>query len=335
MTIIAAKCLDEEPMKAGSSVCACMKPTSGCSIHPNTPDEWIASQAASLAKILARLDAEQALPANGPDFGPSSPASFAQYDPATHSLKTAQCSLFEDSMSSSVTLPRWGSMRNGRLYPQPMPVLRISGRESGFWPTIRCTDGERGGRGDLIQAVKGKPNSHYRLWQMPVADDCMDRAAGKFNSRGEPKLSAQVKLWPTPTKSDGTGGPGNSGRDGGLNLRTAVNQWPTPTVHGNHNRKGASVNSGDGLATAVKLATPTARDWKSGKASQVTMERNSRPLSEQIGGSLNPTWVEWLMGWPIGHTALKHWVTARSRSRRPSPGKSCTAEGDDYVPNPS
>lgn len=51
--------------------------------------------------------------------------------------------------------------------------------------------------------------------------------------------------------------------------------------------------------------TPTARDWRSGKASAATHERNSRPLSEQVGGLLNPDWVEWLMGWPIGWTALK------------------------------
>lgn len=53
------------------------------------------------------------------------------------------------------------------------------------------------------------------------------------------------------------------------------------------------------------LATPTARDWKSGKASDKTMARNSRPLSEQIGGSLSPMWVEWLMAWPIGWSDLK------------------------------
>ncbi len=81
--------------------------------------------------------------------------------------------------------------------------------------------------------------------------------------------------------------------------------WPTPTVCGNYNRAGLTKKSGDGLATAVlKCATPTARDWRSGKASQATMERNSRPLSEQIGGSLNPDWVEWLMNWPITWSSL-------------------------------
>jgi hypothetical protein len=64
----------------------------------------------------------------------------------------------------------------------------------------------------------------------------------------------------------------------------------------------------------LKCATPTASPWRSGKASQATMERNSRPLSEQIGGSLNPTWVEWLMGWPLGWTDLRPLATDKCHS---------------------
>jgi hypothetical protein len=59
------------------------------------------------------------------------------------------------------------------------------------------------------------------------------------------------------------------------------------------------------LEDFVVWATPAARDWRSGLASEETMARNSRPLSEQVGGSLNPTWVEWLMGYPLGWTALE------------------------------
>ena len=138
-----------------------------------------------------------------------------------------------------------------------------------------------------------------------------------------------------------------SAKEYGLSL-----QAPTPTVFGNYNRKGASDSSGDGLATWIKLptptvrdrtkdapnrkggaslgvtvrqlATPTARDWKSGKASQATMERNSRPLSEQVGGQLNPTWVEWLQGFPIEWTVLdvsempkfRSWLLSHGRSLR-------------------
>ena len=64
-------------------------------------------------------------------------------------------------------------------------------------------------------------------------------------------------------------------------------------------------NSRNALKKRQMLPTPLTRDWKSGKASKATMERNSRPLSEQVGGTLNPTWVEWLMGWPLGWTDLK------------------------------
>lgn len=81
--------------------------------------------------------------------------------------------------------------------------------------------------------------------------------------------------------------------------------WPTPTVNGNHNRKGASAKSGDGLATAVLLATPQARDFRTGSTARWENPERSRNLNDQIGGKLNPTWVEWLMGWPLGWTDLK------------------------------
>lgn len=137
-------------------------------------------------------------------------------------------------------------------------------------------------------------------------------------------------LWvPTPIATEWKAGCGKLGNrapekaaKAGLKLTEFAKLWPTPTVCGNYNRKGASATSGDGLATAVlKFATPTARDWRSGKASQATHDRNSRPLSEQIGGLLSPTWVEWLMGWPIGWTDLKHSETDRCPGAQPQPGE--------------
>ena len=41
------------------------------------------------------------------------------------------------------------------------------------------------------------------------------------------------------------------------------------------------------------------------------------------GGTLNPTWVEWLMGYPAGYTDLKDWEILSSRkSRKKSVGQS-------------
>lgn len=112
----------------------------------------------------------------------------------------------------------------------------------------------------------------------------------------------------------------------GLRSRTeimrALEEWPTPTA--SLGTKGGRVTprkgrEGGTLIEAVAnrtFATPTARDWRSGKASPETRDRNSRPLSEQVGGSLNPTWVEWLMGFPLGWTDLGASATQSSRKSR-------------------
>lgn len=35
------------------------------------------------------------------------------------------------------------------------------------------------------------------------------------------------------------------------------------------------------------------------------MKARGEPYKVQSSGSLNPAWIEWLMGFPIGHTALE------------------------------
>ena len=54
------------------------------------------------------------------------------------------------------------------------------------------------------------------------------------------------------------------------------------------------------LANAVKLyTTPCAADSQGS-----TGGNNCRSLRTDVAGQLNPTWVEWLMGFPIGWTDL-------------------------------
>ncbi len=110
--------------------------------------------------------------------------------------------------------------------------------------------------------------------------------------------------------------------------------WPTPTVHGNDNRKGLSPKSGDGLKTAVQTRmwpTPNATDYRDrGHAgSPVTLRRiekgkqiNLSASVSDTSGALNPDWVEWLMGWPIGWTALEPLATDKFRAWLRSHGAS-------------
>ena len=57
-------------------------------------------------------------------------------------------------------------------------------------------------------------------------------------------------------------------------------------------------------ALDLKFATPQARDFRTGQKSRWENPDRSRNLNDQIGGQLNPNWVEWLMGYQTGHTDL-------------------------------
>ena len=90
------------------------------------------------------------------------------------------------------------------------------------------------------------------------------------------------------------------------------------------------------LGNAVKMwPTPSATDYKGSVTQSLVMERLEHPrgvrLPEELvrrgetGGQLNPEFVEWLMGFPIGHTALKPSATPKSRSKQRSLGDSSEA----------
>jgi hypothetical protein len=79
------------------------------------------------------------------------------------------------------------------------------------------------------------------------------------------------------------------------------------------------------LETAVAriemFPTPTAADLRNrgGPLTPVIQRRiakgKSIELSMTVNGALNPPWVEWLMGWPIGATDLKALGTDKFHSR--------------------
>ena len=59
-----------------------------------------------------------------------------------------------------------------------------------------------------------------------------------------------------------------------------------------------------GYVTKQNWPTPTAHNAKETNAPSEA-NRNTPTLAAQAGGQLNPTWVEWLMGWPLEWTDLK------------------------------
>lgn len=101
-------------------------------------------------------------------------------------------------------------------------------------------------------------------------------------------------FWPTPNARDWKGAPGKGCMERGgrqSSLPAAIKMWPTP------------------CASASKGSSPSALTRKDGK--DRSNDRIDHAVMASDGGQLNPEWVEWLMGWPIGHTALKPLETAK------------------------
>ena len=141
----------------------------------------------------------------------------AKYNPTTLSWRTAQCSLLEDLEQSLETWPRWGSMRNGECFRQPMLAQNILGKEFGYWltPTATAISGrsqeameyrtkqrESQGHntvqpGNLAEQVLylGKipcKDMKKPTWPTPVARMWKDNASPSEFKRHEIPLAAQV-----------------------------------------------------------------------------------------------------------------------------------------------
>ena len=68
-----------------------------------------------------------------------------------------------------------------------------------------------------------------------------------------------------------------------------------------------------GYITKETWPTPTAHMAKETNAPSEA-NRNEPSMASRVGGKLNPTWVEWLMGWPLEWTDLKPLETVKSHS---------------------
>ncbi len=128
-------------------------------------------------------------------------------------------------------------------------------------------------------------------------------------------LSDLVQKWPTPSASqmpcegtvrlarkawlDGTATLEEANAIAGRDVRDKQGKvpamWPTPNAGKAANEMNLRC-SGDGRTKPNKLGWAVAK-----------------PDSVPMGGQLNPTWVEWLMGFPLGWTALDASATPLSR----------------------
>ena len=245
------------------------------------------------AKTSQPQDEAQGLMEKDQECGEKWRGSFTKYDPNSCSWKTHQCSLLGDLDEFLETWPQWGLMRNGECWEQRTLEQTIRGTESGFVPN---------------------GVDYFHTPNTTGLD-------GGSNSRKA--LKKRTEKWPTPTSSDWMSPKQNgieftnnrfvrtsltTGVKFGAKLSDAVNlemkkKWPTPQASDNRDR--------GNMSNAV-----VQRRIAIGK--QVLLSQSVSPTS----GQLNPTWVEWLMGWPLGMTDLKPLEMDKSLSVQQQPEES-------------
>jgi hypothetical protein len=207
----------------------------------------------------------------------------------------------------------------------PETITETSGQNSGDASEQSDRDGSwpRTSQGFSLVMLDGSSGASFKTW--PKAGTASNGTV--FQRPQLAPLTAAIAsgLLPTPKTPQGGGErSGDRAGTGDLAWMARTGSWPTPTASdaksaGSRN-PGSKAHAGVSLTDAVKFgnshtprqwSTPTARDANTLKKvmrGRGSFERGNeliQPLPVQAGGALNPPWVEWLMGYPLGWTDLE------------------------------
>ena len=151
-------------------------------------------------------------------------------------------------------------------------------QDSYSWKTAQCSFIEESGESLVTFPVSGMTRNGL-LWELPMLAH---------------RTSATERgLWRTP--------------DTGGGMQKQLSQGKTHRASGHS----IQIRLQDQVNNPKLWPTPIQRMYKD-KGYPSEYGRNEIPLAAQVGGPLNPDWVEWLMGWPIGWTDLKPLETDKS-----------------------
>jgi len=242
-----------------------------------------------------------------PRFGTSSSAFFASYDPDSHSWRTPQASLLpdEDSTGSSLTWPRSGTMRSGRVWARETlarPTAESASSSSPYtypYPTPSATSYGTSGNGTGNNTVsRGRPSldTIAKKWPTPLAVNVGNPDTSPRDPKRGARLQDTAAAWPTPLASDSDGPKhprsGDRRDNPRPNLPAKTRAWPTPVTTDAKDAARSTTNTG------IMHPGSTLTDTMRGR------QAPSKPKSGDDTMVLVPEFVEALMGLPEGWTLV-------------------------------
>ncbi len=193
--------------------------------------------------------------------------------------------------------------------------------DTSSWKTHQCSL-----LGDLEPFLETWPQ-----WGLMRDGECWEQRTLEQSIRGtESGLSEKL---PTPQATDHRSKPTSASwkAKGGINFSLSNPEiqamWPTPNARDWKDSQTAGNRKSPGLGVVAHWPTPRTKGMCGGTGSWDLLNKNTtveeaRLMGAGNGGQLNPPWVEWLMGWPVGWTDLKPLATDKSHCAPQQHGES-------------
>lgn len=248
---------------------------------------WTSSSEDSLARTSLRQVSAEVSQESEAGSGTNTAASSTSLGPSGSSSRTWRAGRDAGCPTCGTTCELSVTVRPPSSYLPPTSARPTGASASSSWPTATAGDAKSSGSRCKGEGTTGNPGTSLTdaivRFPTPNARDWKGPPGAGTIARGGRQSSppAYVAGWATPLARDGKGPSYTTGC-----LPRQVEQWPTPTAP-----TYGSSNNGDPGDGRGSYAT-------AGKASLETTARREGP-----GLTLNPDWVEALMGAPSGWTA--------------------------------
>ena len=138
-----------------------------------------------------------------------------------------------------------------------------------------------------LESSRLPPGRWSRIWSVQaITSSCLilKLRLSELGTGDRGCSSSESQMWPTPRANEG---------------KDVLHSVPP-----SRQKDPGKCNLTQRVAMERMFATQCARDYRTWQRKQYENQARANNINDQVGGQLNPTWVEWLMGFPPGWTDL-------------------------------